>query len=277
MKVKDIIQNARNCKKNVEKLQKLGVKDNTAYYTCKVILGAKDTVKNITIKSPKEPTGDYLSRQISKANYVDMAKRLVAYVEKNKQMPNYITMGKYKVEFKLYTYLFASALVTSVDTGYLPKQVNISSKLFKAKTETGNAVYDYFVKKTGKAYKYIDDFLDFCKINYTYQFYFDDHKSNKEVIDSKSGNCTDLSQMAWNMGKAMGYDVKAIHTKCKQSGTGHIYLKFKHKKNTNDKWITRDIACIVDERRSCVWCDVDAGRGSLVAVNPAWFVQNISR
>lgn len=275
MKVNGIIASAKTCKKNVEKLQKLGVNQNSAYYYCKVILGAKNDVKEITIKAPSNPTGDYLSRQISKANYVDMAKRLVAYVEKNKQMPNYITMGKYKVEFKLYTYLFASALVTSIDTGYLPKEVNVSSKLFTKKTESKGVVYDYFVKKTGITPKYLDDVCDWVKNKVTYQFYFDDKKSNKEVIDSKAGNCTDLLQFLVNMAIALGYDYKIIHTQCKQSGTGHVYGLFK-KKGTNN-WFTRDIACIADNSSYCIWCEVATGKGYKLAENPSWFMTNINR
>ena len=114
MKVKDIISKARTCKKQVSTNQKLGVSDDMAYYFVKVNLGAKETVKDIKIKSPQQSNGDYISRQISKADYVNGAKRLVEYVELHKQMPNYVTIGKHKIEHKLYTYLYAAVLVESV-------------------------------------------------------------------------------------------------------------------------------------------------------------------
>jgi hypothetical protein len=245
-----------------------------AYYFAKVILGAKTEVKDIKIKAPSNPTGDYISRQINKNDYVNAAKRLVEYVELHKQIPNYLTVNKFKLDHKLYTYLYSNVLVTSVDTAYLPKQVNVSSKLFQSKTETGNTVYDYACKKYGKKFTTIDEVLTYVKAHFKYEFYFDDHKSNKQVTDSKAGNCTDLLQWLWNMAKAMGYDCKCIHVKCRSSGDGHVFGKFKHKKHTEITWVTRDIACCAKYGSiKCVWC----GDGYLQATNPSWFRNNLNR
>ena len=274
IKVKSIISKARTCKKNVENLQKLGVSDTMAYYFSKTILGAKTEVKETNIKSPSNPSGDYLSRQIKKADYVSMAERLVDYVEEHNQMPNYISLGKIRIEHKLYTYLFASALVVSIDTGYLPKEVNVSSKLFTPKTETGNVVYDYACKKYGRKFNTLDETLAFVKAYFHYLKYFDDHKSNKEVTDSKSGNCTDLLQWLFNMAKAMGYECKCIHVKCRVSGTGHVFGQFKHKKHTGGKWISRDIAAVADGGSiTKVWC----ADGIKLAEDPGWFMTNVNR
>lgn len=283
MKTKEIISKARNCKKNVEKLQKIGVSDDSAYYFAKVILGAKTEVKELKIKAPKTPSGDYISRQIKKADYVDMAKRLVAYVEKNKQMPNYITYSKFKIEHKLYTYLFADALVTSVDTAYLPKEVNISSKLFVTKVETAQQVYDYFIKVFGNFGDTIDGAL--AKINGRgYGYYYDDKLSNKETIDGLAHktnarpNCTDVCQMLVNLlkvlikkGKYKRVDV--IHVKC-SGGDGHVRLKITLK---DGSVIYRDGACTISDNgkgATCNWCIINF---TLLAVNPSWFMTNLNR
>lgn len=276
MKVNGIIASAKTCKKNVEKLQKIGVNQNSAYYYCKVILGAKDDVKEITIKAPSTTTGDYISRQISKDDYIDMAKRLVAYVEKNKRMPNYITYKTFKVGHDVYTHLFAIALVTSIETGYLPKKVNVNSKAFVKKTETGNVVYDYFVKTFGSFGDTIDEALG--KIaGCGYGYYYDDKYSNKESINrmkNRQGvNCTDSSSVFWNIGKALGYEVRAVHVKCR-GGDGHIRLQFKHKKHTSNQWINRDPAAVLSNGNiRSVWC-LD---GTILAYDPQWFLQNVNR
>jgi hypothetical protein len=140
-------------------------------------------------------------------------------------------------------------------------------------TETGNAVFDYWVKKFGNTPKTIDDVCNYILKHFDYEYYFDDHKSNKQVIDSKAGNCTDLSQMLSNMAEALGYEWKCIHTQCRQSGTGHVYLKLRKGGN----WFTRDVACIADESRYCIWCDVDNGGGNLIATNPSWWISNRNR
>jgi hypothetical protein len=72
----------------------------------------------------------------------------------------------------------------------------------------------------------------------------------------------------------MDYDWEVYHVRCNVSGVGHVYGRFK-KKGTSS-WFTRDIACIVDESRYCVWCEAGNG-GTLWAKNPSWFLANLNR
>ena len=156
----------------------------------------------------------------------------------------------------------------------MPKTVNISTKLFVTKVESAQQVYDYACKKFGKKFTTIDAVLTYVKAYFTYLFYFDDKKSNKEVIDSKSGNCTDLLQFLVNMAKVMGYEVIVYHVKCRKSGTGHVWAKFKHPKHTDGNWITRDIASVADGGAiTSVWCS----DGTVLAKNPSWFMTNLNR
>ena len=271
---------AKQCKKSVEKEYKLGVSTGWAYYFAKQIIKPKTSVKQIPITAPNKPSGDYISRQIFKSSYLDMAERVVKYVEKNGQVPNNVKFttqaGKtYKIHIRDVIYMFSRIIVYYDTNKAYPKYANVTSKSFTKPTETGNNVFDYFVKKTGFKPTCIDDVCEYIMKHYNYEFYFDDQKSNKQVIDSKAGNCTDLLQFLVNIAEALGYEWKVIHTQCRQSGTGHVYGKFK-KKNSNT-WFTRDVACIADESRYCVWCDVDNGGGYQLAVNPSWFVQNIHR
>ena len=268
-----ILKAAKTCTTNVSKEYKLGVTTKWGYYFAKSILNPKKNIKKISFKQASKPSGTIISRQISKSNYTDMAKRLVKYVEANKQLPNYITYGQYRIRTRLYTYMFAKILVYYYTNKQLPNYVSITPKAFTKPTETGNTVYDYWVKKTGTKPKYIDDVCDYILKHFNYEFYFDDHKSNKQVIDSKAGNCTDLSQMLSNMAEALGYEWKCIHTQCRQSGTGHVYLKLRKGGN----WFTRDVACIADESRYCVWCDVDNAKGYKLAENPSWWMSNRNR
>lgn len=123
-------------------------------------------------------------------------------------------------------------------------------------------------------FKTLDDILTFVQKYFKYQHYYDDHKSNKEVTDSKSGNCTDLLHWLINMVKALGYDAKCIHVKCQVSGKSHVYGKFKHSKHTNGKWITRDIASVANGGNiTSVWCS----NGTVLEENPSWFTANLNR
>jgi hypothetical protein len=272
-KWKDIIKQAQKCKKNVETEYRLGMNSKWSYYFAKAIMTVNTDVKKINFTETTKPIGNNISNQIYKKDYFDMCKRLIKYVETHKQMPNYITYKNYKVLPRLATYMFSRILVYYNKNGTFPKYANINSKCFTKPTETGNAVFDYWVKKFGFKPTCIDDVCDYIRDHFEYEFYFDDYKSNQQVIDSKAGNCVDLTQMAVNMAKALGYEWEVIHTECRQSGTGHVYPRFRK----GGEWFTRDVACIADESTYCVWCDVEDGRGYLLAKNPSWLLENLNR
>ena len=270
-----ILSKAKTCKTNVEKEYRLGITSKWGYYFAKAIISPKKNVKKISFDTAPKPSGTYISRQLSKSDYMKMAKYLVTFVEQKKRLPNYISYGSYKIRVKVYVELFARILVYySNHKDTMPLQAKVNSKIFTKPVEYKNEVYKYFVKKTGKEYKTIDDLLGYVKAHYRYQYYFDDHKSNKQVIDEESGNCTDLLQFLCNMAEEMGYSWKCIHVKCRSSGTGHVFGKFKHSKHTGGEWITRDIACVADGGSiTCVWCS----NGYLLAENPSWWLANLNR
>ena len=270
-KYSEIVKKAKEIKASVEKEYKKP-SANWSYYFAKSIIKPNTDIKKITVKSPSKSTGNDFGRQITKSQYLDMAKRLIAYVEKHNQMPNNIKISNKLMRGSDYTYMFARILVYYDTNKALPKYANVNSKAFIRPVETTNEVYKYFVKKTGLKPKYIDDVCDWVRDKVDYEFYFDDHKSNKQVIDSRAGNCTDLLQFLVNMAIAMGYKYKVIHTQCRQSGTGHVYGMFKK----DGDWFIRDVACIADESRYCVWCQVPNG-GNKLAENPSWFMQNLNR
>ena len=273
MKYNDILKQARSLKKSVETEQEFNINSKYIYYICKCIVKKGDVKYKDFDKAPNS-NGTYISRSVYKKDYMKMVNHLIDFVESRNRLPNFIKVAGKNVRVKDYGYAFARILVYINDNGAYPKYVNINSKAYVKASETSNNVFDYWVKKFGFKPTCIDDVCDYIMKHFTYEFYFDDHKSNKQVIDSKAGNCTDLLQMLINMAKALGYQWKVIHTQCKQSGTGHVYGKF-YKKSTG--WFIRDIACIADESRYCVWCNVDNGAGYQLAVNPSWFIANLNR
>ena len=269
----EIVKQAKAIKTNAEKEYK---KPNSkwAYYIAKAINKPKTTIKKLSIESATKSTGDNFGRQITKNQYLDMAKRLIKYVESKKQIPNYITVTNKHMKGSDFTYMFARILVYYNTNGKLPAYANVNSKAFTKPTEYPNKVYGLWVKHIGTKPKCLDDVCDYVKAHFKYLFYNDDVRSNEEVLEDEAGNCTDLLQMLCNMANAMDYDWEVYHVRCNVSGVGHVYGRFK-KKGTSS-WFTRDIACIADESRYCVWCEAGNG-GTLRAKNPSWFLANLYR
>lgn len=270
----EAVKSARLCKKSVENNQTLKVNPKWGYYYAQAILNPRKNITSISFEKPPKSHGDSISNQIKKADYIDCAKRIVAFTKKNKVMPNYVKWNNKKISAKDYTYNFAKILVYYADhQNTLPATNNINTKVWIKPHEYYQQIYDYFAKKTGKKFKTLDDLLAYVRDNFTYEFYSDDWRSNKEVMDDFAGNCTDLMQWLANMAQAMGYDWKCIHVECRVSGIGHVWGKFRHKTYTENTWINRDPSAVCGNSIRSMWCE----DGYFLAENPSWWMANLNR
>lgn len=274
----ETVKIAKSIKANVEKSYKLGENPQWAYFIARQILKPKVDVKKWYIKPAPSPSGDNVSRQIIKKDYLDMASRLVKYCDNNKTMPNYISVGDKKVKVNDYVYMFARILVYYDTYKALPNYANVNSKAFTKPVETKNDVYNYFVKVFGSFDNTIDGALR--KIaGRKYGYYYDDKFSNKESIDrikaGKGINCTDSCHVFYNimlqlieLGKYK--KVECLHIKCR-GGDGHVRLRITLK---DGSYIYRDPAAVLNGNGiTANWCS----NGTLLSVNPTWFMQNIRR
>ena len=276
---KEILAKSKEIKKNTESLYKLGASAKWSYYICKAIITPNKDIKRFNIEDASKPTGNYLSRQISKADYLDMAKRIVKFVETNHKMPNYVTYKNFMLTPALCTYVFARVLVYYDSHKAYPNNVNVNSKCFTKPVESSDEVFNYFEKKFGKI-TCIDDALEKVD-NKGYGYYYDDQKTNKETIDAMANNnhnddpnCTDSCHVFKNIGdkfvkKGKYKKCDVIHVKCR-GGDGHVRLRFLTNSN---KYFYRDPACTLSDGGMCNWC-MD---GTILAVNPSWFMENLHR
>ena len=271
-----ILKKARMIKQGVEKEYKIVRSPTWSYYIAKQILNPKKDVPKITINDAPNSNGDGFSRQVIQSQYLDMAKRLTAFVESKHKLPNNIKLGGKVMKVRDYTYMFSRILIYYDEHKTLPKYANVNTKCWIKPSENENEVYKYFVKTFGKI-SCIDDALD--KISGRgYGYYYDDKYSNKQSIDrmkNRQGvNCTDSCHVFYNIGlqfvKQGRYKkVECLHIKCR-GGDGHVRLRFT---TNNGETFYRDPACTLSDGGYCNWC-LD---GTLLAVNPSWFMQNLQR
>ena len=277
---KEIISKAQTIKTNVEKTYSIGLTLKWGYYFAKAITTPNKDITILNIKDPSGPTGTPISQQIVKADYLDLAKRIVSYVEKNKQIPNYVTYKNYRISTPMYTFMFAKILVwMSNNKNAYPSYVETNTKVFTKPTESGNDVYDYFVKVFGSFGDTIDGAL--TKIaGKGYGYYYDDVYSNKTSIDrmkaGKGVNCTDSCHVFYNIMQALikkgkYKKVECLHVKC-SGGDGHVRLRITH---NNGNTFLRDPAAVLSSGSVTYnWC---TSGYTLLAVNPSWFLQNLNR
>ena len=274
---KEIVSKAKECKTNVEQNYKLTISTKWTYYICKAILNPKHDIEKIKFDKAPKPLGTYISRQINKNNYLKLAKATVKFIEKHKRLPNCIKWGAYKIRPSIYVYMFSRILVYYATHSALPTYVDVNSKAYTKPVETKNEVYNYFVKVFGKIGS-IDEALSKIQ-GRGYGYYYDDQYSNHDAIDRmKSGkgvNCTDSCQVMFNillqliqLGKYK--KVECLHVKCR-GGDGHVRLRIAL--NDGSK-IYRDPASVLDGSDiTHNWCS----NGTLIAIDPQWFKNNLNR
>ena len=231
-----------------------------------------------TYGNAPSPNGDNLNINLNKTDYIRLAREIVQFYNTNKRCPNYVTYQNKKIKPQLFSYAYAKAINFYIQNKRLPNTLQFQSSVFKSKntapTIKPNDTYNYFVSRTRMKPTTIDEVLTYVKKNFTYQYYFDDHKTNKQVLDTKSGNCTDLLQWVINMAEAMGYEWKCLHVRCRKSGTGHVRGQFRHSKHTLGKWINRDTASVADGGSiTSIWCS----DGTLQSTNPKWFMDGLRK
>lgn len=281
-KYETILKKARECKKNVEKNQKLGINSKWGYFFAKAILTPHKTIKSFDFKEAPNPNGHHISNQISKKDYLDCCKRIVAFVEKHKKMPNFVIWKSknLKIRERTYIYNLAKILVWYADhKNTLPAMNNINTKIWVKPKEYPEEIYDYFVKRLGKFNNTIDGALELIDGN-GYAGYSDDYYSNKTSIDRMADydgiNCTDSCHVFYNILKHLiklgkYKKVQCIHVGCRYSGTGHVRLRIQL--NDGD-WIYRDPASVLDGNGiTSNWC-MD---GEYWATDPSWFMENLNR
>lgn len=278
---KDITETAKKCIDNVNKNHELGIYPQWAYYFAKAIITPKKEVKRIkTLKEAPNPTGNYISRQIKKDKYLEMAKYLIWFAEKKGRLPNYIEYKEGKrLSQKVYTLMFADIINYYNKKGKLPNEINVNSKRFVKPTEPENVVYAYFKKVFGDFGDTIDGALSKIDGN-GYAGYYDDVYSNKTSIDRmRDGdgiNCTDSCHVFYNImleliKKGKYKKVECLHVRC-SSGTGHVRLRITMNDGTR---ILRDPASVLNGNGvTSNWC---TSNFELWDIDPEWFLENLNR
>lgn len=217
-----------SCKDIEKKAKKLGDNKLVAMYAMAAIIDntSLNFLPNyVTLKN---------GTQIDKAEYIDMAVRVEAYIKAN---------GR----------LLAIVYRKSTLSDYTDSTMKLFVKTFNFKGTT------------------IDEALTVIAKKKLYSKYFNSQKTDQKTItDASKGtgsNCVDWGQVYYRIAKSLGYDVQFVHVKCRVSGTGHIRLRLRHKKHTEGNWINRDPAAVADTTSGnvrAIWCE----DGYLIAYDP---------
>ncbi|MPL62989.1 hypothetical protein SDC9_08609 [bioreactor metagenome] len=140
---KNIMSAATELKKYVEKNGKLpdyitlnGEKISMSeflYLLSKSIInlngGSNSDITTKDIKNPSYPNGGSTSGKLYKSNYIDLAKRIVSFVDLNNQAPNYGSSSIGKIQFQTIVYGFAKIVDYYKSNNVMPNYVSFDKKI----------------------------------------------------------------------------------------------------------------------------------------------------
>lgn len=147
--ITDYVQKNKKMPKIV-KIDKLGYNQNQmAYRLAYAITSDLKDSKNFHIDNATKPLGNKWNSKVKKEDYVNIAKKYVSFIEKNKRTPNYATMHGKKIAITLLIFEFARIVIYYNNKKKLPTSCTFDSAHVRGTTTAVEKVAS--VKKHGHA------------------------------------------------------------------------------------------------------------------------------
>ena len=210
------------------------------------------------VSNPTSPSGDTISANLEKDDYLTVAKNIVNYISTNKIAPNYATSAVGKIIYSEIVDSFSRILSFYGTNAYMPNYCTITygsssssfsnsgSGLIEANSITDLSDYLKSSKNcqvgasaiktivssitsgatTAKAkataiYNYVRD-------NIGYSFYYDTKYGATGTLSARAGNCVDQAHLLVAMFRTAGLAARYVHGTCKfTSGStyGHVWVQ----------------------------------------------------
>ncbi len=210
-------------------------------------VSTKVSVKSVSVQSGSNYA---VSKTLSLASCVSMAKTISSSVSKNGYVPAYVTVSGTKYDYRDYTYAFAKILAWYKNNkNKLPKTCAFESKVFKSSSSSssgaisgitykkginevgsgsssaylassGNAVITTAIKNLAKSLtKNCKNDLDKANVlfNYVrdkidYSYYYNTKYKASGTLTNKKGNCCDKSNLLVALCRASGLSSRYCHS-----------------------------------------------------------------
>ena len=213
------------------------------------------TTTSITLKdvgSASKPTESVKSGNLTKASYLDLAKRVNAFINANGVLPNYASSSLGKLNYESLIYSFSKILAFYKTNGRLPGYVTVKpwstvgtsssnstsspvpaslQQYLKATTncQVNNTSIKSLVASitSGKSSTYDKAvaIFNWVRDKIGYSFYYNTKYGAVGTLNAKTGNCVDTAHLLIALERAAGIPARYEHVKAQfTSGTwyGHV-------------------------------------------------------
>ena len=288
MNWKSIVTLATEVKTYVEKNKKLPSKagglteTQYMYILAKAVKFPHNSIVMLNIKEAPNPNGDSISKTLTRNEFTGIANDVNKFISKNQRLPNYVSYQNKKINIDLVTYCFSKIVNFYGKNNRLPNTCQFNSSVFSKSSKTstkystkGGAV----CKKLASICKMnINDYKDVYKAmsKFTYDYYYNDVKTQSKTLADKKGNCTDLNQVERAAllelySKDKVQIVRGL-VKCNDGKNyGHVWCRIK----VSGKWVNIDASAAAKGKSlGSVIC---AKVVEITDINPSWAVSDDGR
>ena len=219
------------------------------------------------VSDPNSPSGDVISKELTKSNFLTVANNIVNYISTNKKAPNYASsavgniiysevvdafsriLAFYGTEKRLpdYVTIKSSSSVATASGSGLNEKNTISDLTAYLKASTNCQVDNSKIKslvdsltkglktdlqKATAIYNYVRDHI-------SYSFYYDTKYGAVGTLNAKTGNCVDHAHLLVAMFRTADLPARYVHGSCTfSSGStyGHVWAQVL----VDGKWTVAD-------------------------------------
>ncbi len=221
--------------------------------------GSNAQISLKTVNAAATPTESITRGNITKANYLDLANRVDAFIDANGAVPNHATTPLGEIKFESLVYMYSKILAYYSTNKALPNYVSVSpwssvstvpipADLQQYLQATTNCqVNDPKIKAlaasitSGKSSTYDKAvaIFNWVRDNIGYSFYYNTKYGAVGTLNAKTGNCVDTSHLLIALERAAGIPARYEHVNA-QFTSGNWYGHVIAQVWVNGKWYNAD-------------------------------------
>lgn len=223
--------------------------------------GVNTNIPHLEVKTAVNPEGDTLSGNLDRAEYLDVAQRVMEFIENHKLAPNFASSSKGRISYDGLIYMFARIVNFQNSNQNLPNHVvmdSLMNRLGSGSTSPGEvglylgatlncqvnhasiqSLARSLTSGINSTWGKAEAIFNWTRDNISYQFYYNTRYGAVNTLSQRRGNCVDQSHLLIALSRAAGIPARYAHGICTfNSGStyGHVWAEL----YINGKWHAAD-------------------------------------
>jgi len=188
--------------------------------------GSKTSVRMGSVSIPPNPSESFTSGDITKTEYLKIANSILAFINSNGRVPNYVTTSLGTMNYESLIYDYSKIMNFYLTNNKLPNYVSVTPGVIQSSTTTSiptslqpylqpgtyaqstnptiEALSASITKGLTTPYAKAVAIFNWVKNNITYSFYYGTKYGALGTLTSKTANCVDHSDLVVALARAAG-------------------------------------------------------------------------